>query len=148
MIVFGMSGLWHGASWNFVLWGVYHGTLMVISHLVSRCVPERVLQARSLLPLQVAFMFALTNIGWLLFREHKLSQLITYLTLDPFAVTSVPASVPKYFFLSVLVYSIPLWLKTYFEYVVPHWDAATQLWGRFATPLSICFVLVCGMVIS
>jgi D-alanyl-lipoteichoic acid acyltransferase DltB (MBOAT superfamily) len=141
MIVFGISGLWHGASWNFVLWGAYHGTLMVIFHLFSKIVPARISQASALVPLRVAFMFALTNIGWLLFREHKLSQLVMYLTLSPFAETDVPASLPRYFFLSVFIYSLPLWIETWLEHVVPQRETAREIWKRFGTPLSIGFVL-------
>ena len=33
MITFLVSGLWHGASWNYVLWGAYHGTLLLIARL-------------------------------------------------------------------------------------------------------------------
>ncbi len=147
MIVFGVSGLWHGASWNFVLWGLYHGILMVLFHVAGRFTPERVSKSVWLLPLRVTFMFALTNVGWLLFRERSLPQLITYLTLDPFAATKVPASVPKYFFLSVLTYSTPLWLKSFFDYAMPRWSYATKLWARFATPLSLCFALLCVAVV-
>ena len=31
MITFLLSGLWHGASWNYVLWGLYHGVLLVLT---------------------------------------------------------------------------------------------------------------------
>ncbi len=34
--VFFLCGLWHGASWNFVIWGLFHGTFLVIERLVSR----------------------------------------------------------------------------------------------------------------
>ena len=30
MIVFALTGLWHGAAWTFVLWGLYHGAWMLI----------------------------------------------------------------------------------------------------------------------
>jgi D-alanyl-lipoteichoic acid acyltransferase DltB (MBOAT superfamily) len=147
MVIFGISGLWHGASWNFVLWGVYHGVLMVIFHLCGRYVPKQIAEARALLPLRVAFMFALTNIGWLLFREHKVSQLITYLTLDPFAVTDVPSSVPSYFFLTVFVYSIPLWIKSYLDHAVPGSNFPGRMWQRFALPLCAGFLLMCSALI-
>src|SRR5258705_11074171 len=31
LVTFLLSGLWHGASWNYVLWGLYHGVLLVIT---------------------------------------------------------------------------------------------------------------------
>lgn len=147
MAIFGVSGLWHGASWNFVLWGAYHGILMVIFHLAGRSIPERLAQARALLPLRVAFMFALTNIGWLLFREHKVTQILTYLSLDPFAATDVPSSIPRYFFLTVFVYSLPLWAKTYLDYAIPRCPYAVWMWERCAIVLSGCFIILCGALI-
>jgi hypothetical protein len=74
-------------------------------------------------------------------REHKLSQLVMYLTLSPFAETDVPASLPRYFFLSVFIYSLPLWIETWLEHVVPQRETAREIWKRFGTPLSIGFVL-------
>lgn len=147
MIVFGVSGLWHGASWNFVLWGLYHGILMIIFHVFSRIIPSRVSNATLLLPLRIAFMFALTNIGWLLFREHKLSQLLMYLSLSPFDPSPIPPSVAKYFFISVFLYSLPLWLETFLELTVPKWRRAGEVWERFGTPLSFGFAIVSAILI-
>ena len=40
LITFLLSGLWHGASWNYVLWGAYHGTLLLIARLFGSGVPK------------------------------------------------------------------------------------------------------------
>lgn len=39
LVVTGISGLWHGASWNFVLWGLYHGILLSVYHLIEKIWP-------------------------------------------------------------------------------------------------------------
>jgi alginate O-acetyltransferase complex protein AlgI len=66
-IVFFISGLWHGASWNFVLWGIFHGCLLV---------SERMFLLRWLqkIPvfLQVSFTFISVSLGWVLFRLENL----------------------------------------------------------------------------
>ncbi|MFZ5478309.1 MAG: MBOAT family O-acyltransferase [Myxococcota bacterium] len=69
-----LSGLWHGASWNFVLWGGYHATLLTVwRHLPSAPrVPAAV---------KIAGMFVATCFGWLLFREQRLDRLLLYATL-------------------------------------------------------------------
>jgi hypothetical protein len=59
--------------------------------------------------LQVIAMFALTCIGWLIFRETELHQLIADLQLVPTASTSLERSAGLYLFLLALLYSIPLW---------------------------------------
>ena len=75
-----VSGFWHGASWNYVLWGAYHGLLLI----GARAIPQI---PKSLRPLQVVAMFALTCIGWLIFRETELHQLIADFRLSPSAST-------------------------------------------------------------
>ena len=74
-----LGGLWHGAAWNFVLWGAFHGLILVIYRFAEET------RARSgkppvhlwglALPLRIALMFVLTVIGWILFRSHSLDQL-------------------------------------------------------------------------
>jgi alginate O-acetyltransferase complex protein AlgI len=62
MIVFATVGLWHGAGWNFVLWGVYHGCLVILYHL-SRDRWDRLPRI-----LQVGLTFTLVTLGWPLFQ--------------------------------------------------------------------------------
>lgn len=73
-----LGGLWHGAAWTFVLWGAFHGAILVIHRLYTKnLVPHRTTPApfsglRYWL-LVVAF-FHLTCFGWLLFRAQDLHQ--------------------------------------------------------------------------
>lgn len=62
-----LGGLWHGASWTFVLWGLAHAMLISVTHAVAR-VP--VLRELSRLPrwLKVAFTFNIVAYTWILFR--------------------------------------------------------------------------------
>ena len=108
-ITFLVSGLWHGASWNYVLWGAYHGALLLIARLV-RLAPPLLGVPRWLRPLQVAGMFVLTCIGWLIFRETELTQLLRHLQLRPGDATELGRSAGLYLFLLVGLYSIPLWI--------------------------------------
>jgi alginate O-acetyltransferase complex protein AlgI len=61
LIVFALVGLWHGAGWNFVAWGVYHGALVILYH-VTRPAWDRLPHAVS-----VALTFTLVSFGWPLF---------------------------------------------------------------------------------
>ena len=103
MITFLASGLWHGASWNYVLWGAYHGVLLVIARMVPAA-------PRWIRPLQVVAMFVVTCIGWLIFRETELTQLIADFRLSPAASTPLGRETGLYLFLLVLLYSLPLWI--------------------------------------
>lgn len=58
----GLGGLWHGASLNFVLWGLYHGVLLSGTH------HARSFGLRLWRPLAIATTFILVTLGWVLFR--------------------------------------------------------------------------------
>jgi hypothetical protein len=61
-----------------------------------------------MLTLKILLMFALTNIGWLMFRETDLHQLVGYLSITPSAASPLEWQAGLYFFCLVLIYSIPL----------------------------------------
>jgi len=76
-----LSGLWHGASWNFVIWGAYHASLLAGYRAVGLLVPESVRAHPALRPIKIALMFLFTLGGWLLFREQDFSRLQLYASL-------------------------------------------------------------------
>lgn len=61
IVIFLVCGLWHGAGWNFVLWGAYHAVLVILYHVGRR------LWDRLFVPIQIALTFALVSLGWPLF---------------------------------------------------------------------------------
>ena len=67
--VFLVSGLWHGASWNFVLWGAYHGLFLILDRLFL----IRLLKPFGSLP-RVALTFFLVVIGWVFFRIESFGE--------------------------------------------------------------------------
>jgi alginate O-acetyltransferase complex protein AlgI len=119
LITFLLSGLWHGASWNYVLWGAYHGILLVLTRarrILKPAAPfasERHPLAAGLVTIaQIAGMFALTLFGWLLFRETELSAIARAITLSPFSAPADDRSTGLYLFLLTLLYSLPLWAQS------------------------------------
>jgi alginate O-acetyltransferase complex protein AlgI len=72
VIVFLLCGLWHGASWPFVLWGAWHGMFLVI----ERAGLDRLL--RRLGPLSHAYALLAVMGGWVLFRCDTLAQAVGY----------------------------------------------------------------------
>jgi len=72
--VFFLCGLWHGASWSFVVWGLFHGAFLVI----ERVGLERVLE-RCYRPVRHVYTLLVVMIGWVLFRAETLSQAGAYL---------------------------------------------------------------------
>ena len=74
MIVWMLTGLWHGANWNFVLWGIYYGVLLMIEKLF-------LLKWLEKLPDWVGHIYTLflVVIGWTIFAQTNLQQLGAYL---------------------------------------------------------------------
>lgn len=84
-IVWGISGLWHGANWTFVCWGLFHATLLAIYNLLGiNTKYKEVVAYGHWLPsvkegLQLSFTFLLAVIGWIIFRAENMSQASEYL---------------------------------------------------------------------
>ena len=71
--VMAMVGLWHGAAMTFVLWGVWHGLLMVAHRLIEKRIPSAVPAWFSNLA-GWAVTFAFVQAGWIFFRAPSLGQ--------------------------------------------------------------------------
>ena len=121
LVTFLLSGLWHGASWNYVLWGAYHGVLLLLTraHEMLRAPRSDPGAARVGGPAaavgtvaQVLGMFVLTLIGWLLFRETEVQGIWRDLTLVPWASSPADRQTGLYLFLLAFGYSIPLWVQS------------------------------------
>jgi alginate O-acetyltransferase complex protein AlgI len=75
LLVFAISGLWHGARWTFVAWGLMHAAFLIASTLRDRFLPK-VRLAR--VP-GIAFTFILVTLLWIFFRAAGLSEAMTVL---------------------------------------------------------------------
>ncbi len=112
MATFLLSGFWHGASWNYILWGGYHGLLLVLSRICQRVFKPAPAWSRYLAPLRVAGMFVLVCIGWLMFRETNLAMLVRDLTLSPASSSFVEHDAGLALALRVLPYAAPLLIQS------------------------------------
>lgn len=73
LVTMALGGLWHGANWTFVVWGLYHGALLMLEH-VSWLTPAKLpgLWGR-------AATFVLVVVGWVIFRSTSLSMATDWL---------------------------------------------------------------------
>lgn len=68
LIIFLVSGIWHGANWTFILWGLFHGVANVLNRLFHKLwepIPKFI---------RVVLTFGFVNLGWILFRANSLSD--------------------------------------------------------------------------
>jgi alginate O-acetyltransferase complex protein AlgI len=82
--VFFLCGLWHGASWNFVIWGLWHGTFLVIERVIGKSPihqftnsPTAEITARRLL--RHSYTLLVVMIGWVFFRAETLPGAVAFL---------------------------------------------------------------------
>ncbi|MBL7764514.1 MAG: MBOAT family protein [Chitinophagaceae bacterium] len=66
LLVFFLSGLWHGSSWNFILWGMFHGVMMVTQHILRK----NGLVWRGHQNWSVLFNFIFVSFTWIFFRTE------------------------------------------------------------------------------
>lgn len=98
MIVMGLGGLWHGASWNFVIWGLYHGVCLAVHRAWRNLAPRSVLVIADSPVGGVVFTVITTIvvfIGWIPFRAGDITTSIAtvgaLLTADGWFAKGVPA---------------------------------------------------------
>lgn len=72
-IVFFLTGLWHGASWTFVVWGLMHGSLMVVERLGF----DRLLE-KSYMPLRHLYTLLMVVVAWVFFRADSLDYAVSF----------------------------------------------------------------------
>ena len=72
--VFLVSGLWHGASWNFVIWGAFHGLFLILDRLFLK----KILDTIGVIP-SVVITFLVVVIGWVFFAIEDLDVSLDYL---------------------------------------------------------------------
>ncbi|HTB30622.1 MAG TPA: MBOAT family O-acyltransferase [Bacteroidia bacterium] len=72
--VFLISGLWHGASWNFVIWGAYHGTFLALERAFLLKVYDKIGRL-----FRTILTFLIVVVGWVFFRVEKFHDAIHYI---------------------------------------------------------------------
>lgn len=76
LVVFLLTGIWHGASWNFVVWGLFHGVFLASEHMGFSRVLERTWK-----PLQHLYVAFVVVFAWVFFRTDTLGQAVDFLTV-------------------------------------------------------------------
>jgi alginate O-acetyltransferase complex protein AlgI len=79
-VVFVLTGFWHGASWNFLVWGLFHGVFLASEHAGFSNLLQRLWR-----PFQHLYLLFVVMISWVFFRADTLTQALNYLSamFDP-----------------------------------------------------------------
>ncbi len=103
--VFLVSGIWHGASWNFLIWGAYHGLFLVLERLFLKRWYDYIGGT-----LNIAITFFITVFGWVIFRIDDLQFLrkfIEIMFLGDWSLSLIPGSVKVCLLLAFVISFLP-----------------------------------------
>jgi D-alanyl-lipoteichoic acid acyltransferase DltB (MBOAT superfamily) len=98
LVIFLLSGFWHGASWNFIIWGGVHALAFIPLLLREKNrVHVDVVASHKIWPgakelLQMIFTFAFVTFAWIFFRSASLTQTLHYLQSVPKGLFTRPAN--------------------------------------------------------
>ena len=70
-----MTGLWHGASWTFIVWGLYYAGFLILERVGLNLTLKKLPK-----PICWIYTFLVINIGWIFFRAETLSQAANYIS--------------------------------------------------------------------
>jgi alginate O-acetyltransferase complex protein AlgI len=144
-ICFLLSGVWHGASWNFVLWGAYNGLFLTLERLFLLKALER---AGALV--STAVTLAVVMFGWAIFRTTSLEHLQGFVTalagrsggIPP----AIPVDVPITATVAVILCLLPA--TPLFKPLVRAYEENAVVRNLAALALVILWVIACGRALA
>jgi len=103
-----VSGLWHGTGWNFILWGLFHGLLLIVYRVFANLpIPKNLTDfgsSRLGVLMRMGIMFSLVSLGWLFFRADTVGQAFQLIT----KISLIPSSQSVQLINELIFFSIPL----------------------------------------
>ena len=142
MVAFTLSGLWHGANWTYVIWGVYHGVLLCIERILASGFKSLPKAGHIGGLLKIPVVFFLTCIGWVIFRSETIGgawQMIATIFTDPGIPARNRAVIPFVLFALVIDF---LWAKDtrleHFGFVRNEKVDQVVRWAAYSLMLWIC----------
>ncbi|MBI5164219.1 MAG: MBOAT family protein [Magnetospirillum sp.] len=136
-----LGGLWHGAAWTFVAWGLYHGLLLVIEHLAVRLAGRPIVVPR---PVAVVLTFHLVAVGWVLFRAPSFGRAMEILSGLGAPVDF--GALSGYAFVLTLMAAV--FGLHRFDTIATIKTVAERLPAAVVVPLSVMLALICAALVA
>lgn len=142
MITMVLGGLWHGASFRFVIWGAIHGIGLALHKVWMEIFPQKGKQSRISRIFGVFFTFNLVCLAWIFFRAHDMNSvgIMFKQIFTSFGFALIPEMIRSYWIIfSILVTGFIIhWLPSKFKEQYRGWFIETPIWLK----IIICVLVV------
>ncbi len=119
LTVFFLCGLWHGASWNFIIWGLYHGSFLMLERMGLVNIISR--QAKLL---QHLYALLTVMIGWVFFRAETLPDALMFLQTMFIPIESTSVYIVAYYLSGQALLCLILGIA----FAIPFWSNIKKKW--------------------
>ena len=135
-----IGGLWHGAAWTFILWGLYQGVLLVGHRLLEpwldRIQPRDLIDRACWKAVRILATFHMVCFGWLIFRANSLTQVVGMLR----AIVERPAIPAASYLIPVALLILPLLAIQLVQYLSKDLDVVLRTpWYFRSVFYTACF---------
>ncbi len=113
LLVFFLTGLWHGASWNFVIWGFFHGGFLALERTRFGTILERLPRV-----LQHVYLLLVVGVAWVFFRAADLDHALGYLS----AMVGTAGREQDWYFAAMLTPKLVAALVAGIAFSFPWWE--------------------------
>lgn len=140
MVTMALGGLWHGANWTFLIWGVLHGFGVAASHFLGRWARHRLHPPRWL---QILLTFHIVALLWVFFRAQDLNTAFTVLAgcLGTWSLTNATTFLLEHMFQVTLIVCF---------FLLHPWDDGrrVRILAKRSPPLVVCVVLAMACILA
>ncbi|NND52322.1 MAG: MBOAT family protein [Flavobacteriaceae bacterium] len=148
LIIFLVSGFWHGANWTFIVWGLLNGLYFLPLMLMKRNRKHlEVVANNSVLPsirelIAMLITFGITVFAWIFFRAESISQAFSYIKgMLEKSLFSIPEVRPTFLILLIGIFIVIEWMGRRNLYAIE------KLWLSYPKPLRLGIYYVIAIVI-
>lgn len=144
-VVFLLTGLWHGASFNFIIWGLWHGSFIILERINKN---KHFLQVKNSVVIPYIYTMSIVLTGWVFFRTDTVTQALQYIgrmiNLYPSSKIGFTTGwyLDRYLAFILLIAAIVAFggTKKLVFYIKKNMDASTLLFGQSAVLILMLFV--------
>jgi alginate O-acetyltransferase complex protein AlgI len=141
MLTMTLGGLWHGASWNFIFWGVYHGGLLILHRKLEKFITQfykklKVKEKHQVIINRVIF-FHLICFSWVLFRANSIIDVFIIMSnLFHFYIGYFSYTIDFFFYVTLIV------AVDYLEFKNNSNNLLESVRASLKIPISVAFILI------